>query len=140
MKEYPKKEEYNVIKRLSRKERSTIGSVEEFLDFRFKNDPPNILQYGNFFIPLLNYYNIIDLTKKSFGYNFAYFSVFISNQRKEILQLKESLNIKDFYLYRYQATHGTCCDDLAGILFKNKQDKLLFLLKHADIVDTIVRK
>jgi hypothetical protein len=137
MNEYPKKEEYNAVKRLSKKDRKTIGTLEEFLDFRFKYDPPSHLKYGDFFIPFFNYYNIIDLTNRSFEYGYLYFSVFISNHRKEVLELKEALNIKDFYLYRYQDNYGACCDDLAGVLFNNKQEKMIFLLKHADIIDTM---
>ena len=136
---YPKKEEYNAVKRLSRKDRSIIGSSPEFLDFRFKHDPPSTLKYGNFFIPLFNYYNIIDITNRSFEYGHLYFSVFITNHRKEILQLKELINIKDFYLYRYQDTYGACCDDLAGILFNNKQEKMIFFLKHAEFLDRILK-
>lgn len=140
MKEYPKKDDYNAVKRLSKKERSTIGSLEEFLDFRFKHDAPSSLRYGDFFIPLFDHYNIVNLTSRSFKYSYVYFSVFISNHRKEILKLKELLNIKDFYLYRYQdKKYGSCCDDLAGVLFNNKQEKMIFLLKHADLIDTIVK-
>ena len=137
---YPKKEEYNVVKRLKRKERNTIGSLEEFLDFRFKYDPPSKLKYSKFFIPLFKYYNIVNLNNSSFVYGYLYFSHFISHHRKEILELKQAINIEDFYLYKYQDTYGQCCDDMAGLLFKNKQEKMIFLLKHAEIIDTMNRE
>jgi len=137
MNEYPKKEEYNVIKRLSKKNRYSIGKSEEFLDFRFKHDEPERLQYGQYFIPLLKYYNIIDLNIHSFLYGFQNFSIFISQNRKELLELKNVLDIKDFYSYRYQDYSRACCDDLAGILFKNTQQKMIFILKHPEIIDIV---
>jgi len=142
MKEYPKKDDYNIFKRISRKERNTISELEEFLDFRYKLKPKTSrhLKYGNFFISFFNYYNIIDLSKHSFEFSWANISPFISRYRKEILQLKESINIKDFYLYRFQDTYNTCCEDMAGILFKNKQEKMIFILKHAEIIDSMNRE
>ena len=62
---------------------------------------------------------------------------FFTEYRTKILQLKELLNIKEFHMY--QDTYGACCDDLAGMLFKNKHEKMLFLLKHPEIIDTIVK-
>jgi len=136
---YPKKEEYQAIKRLSKKERNTIGKLEEFLDFRSKHNPPNFLKYGDFFIPIFNFYNIINLRKYTYNYQILYFSEFIKRQRTEILKLKELLNIKDFYSYRYPDRFGSCTDDLAGILFNDKKEKMIFLLKHMDIIDTILK-
>ncbi len=141
MSEYPRKEEYNLFKRIKRKERNTIGELEEFLDFRRKLKSENVihLKYGNFFIPFFRYYKIVD-PKDYCVINRTYISPFISRYRKEILQLKEYINIKDFYLYRYQNTYNTCCEDIAGIMFKNKQEKMIFLLKHAEILDTMNRE
>jgi hypothetical protein len=136
---YPKKEDYNVFKFLGKKNRKPIASLQEFLDFRFKVDPPRTLKYGCFFIPLFNYYNIIDLSKNSFEYNYLYLSIFISKYRSEILKLKELIKIKDLYLYKYQDHYGACCDDLAGLLFNNNQEKMIFFLKHAEIIDTILK-
>jgi hypothetical protein len=136
---YPKKDEYNPIKRLSKKERNTIGKLDEFLDLRFKFNPPERLKYGEFFIPLFKHYGIRDLSMFSFQFLYQYFGNFISNYRKEITSLKELLDIKDFYLYRYQNDRDGCSDDLAGILFKNKQQKMIFLLKHTEIIDTILK-
>jgi hypothetical protein len=136
---YPNKEEYNAIKRLSKKDRSIIGSSEEFLDFRFKYEPPQRLKYGEFFIPLLKYYNIKDMSGYRFQFGYQYFGSFISKWREQILKLKASLDIQDFYLYRYQDDHNGCSDDLAGVLFKNKHQKMIFLLQHAEIIDTILK-
>lgn len=140
MNEYPKKEDYNLFKRIKRKERNTIGELEEFLDFRRKLKSENFrhLKCGNFFIPFFRYYKIVD-PKHYFVISWN-ISPFISRYRKEILQLKECINIKDFYLYRYQDTYNTCCEDIAGIMFKNKQEKMIFLLKHAEILDTMNRE
>jgi hypothetical protein len=132
---YPKKEEYNVFKRISKKEKNTIGSLEEFLDLRFKTENLASLKYGIFFVPLLTYYKVVDLSKNHFQYRYMYLSVFVRGYRSNILELKELLNIKEFYSYRYQDPYGSCCDDLAGILFKNKQEKMLFVLKHVEILD-----
>lgn len=143
MKEYPKKDDYNLFKRISKKERNTIGELEEFLDFRYKFKPKasKPLKYGKFFIPFFRYYNIVDLSAHSFEFNWANISPFISRYRKEIILLKESINIKDFYLYRFQEdTYNTCCEDMAGILFKNKQEKMIFILKHVEIIDSMNRE
>ena len=136
---YPKKDEYNAVKRLAKKDRNTIGKLEEFLDFRFKYYPPRLIMFSDFFVSLFTYYGIDDLANTPYKYYYMNFCSFISIERTKILKLKECLNIKDFYLYRYSDSYGMCRDDLAGILFKNKQQKMIFLLKHAEIVDTILK-
>lgn len=135
---YPKKEDYNIFKKISKKERNTISLLPEFLDFRYKKNEINSIKYSLFFIPILKYYNIVDLEKYGLTYLYTRFCSFISYNREHILTLKQTLDIKDFYTYRYQ-WNGSCEDDFAGVLFKNKEQKLIFLLKHADIIDTILK-